>query len=54
MKTTKENKTNMSTPGHPMTESEFLSFIKEGEKGPFISTTELKKKFDLWRKGFEK
>ena len=33
MRTTKENKTNMSTPEHPMTESEFLSFIKEGEKG---------------------
>ena len=49
MRTTKENKTNMSTPEHPMTESEFLSFIKEGEKGPFISSSAFKKKFDDWR-----
>ena len=49
MKTTKENKTNMSKPGHPMTESELKSFIEEGEKGPFLSSRAFKKKFNNWR-----
>ena len=54
MKTIKENKRNTAIPGLPMTESEFKAFIKAGEKGPFISSTEFKKKFDIWRKGLEK
>jgi len=33
---TKSNTTkNYAIPGKPMTEKEFLAFIKEGEKGPF-------------------
>lgn len=54
MKTTKENKRNTAIPGLPMTETEFKNFIKAGEKGPFMSSSEFKKKFDLWRKGLEK
>ena len=54
MKTIKEDKRNTSVPGQPMTELEFKHFIKEGEKGPFLSSGEFKKKFDTWRKGLEK
>ena len=32
-----------------MNDNEFNNFIKEGEKGPFISSTEFKKKFNTWR-----
>ncbi len=48
MKPTKESKRNTAIPGHPMTETEFKDFSKVGEKGPFLSSTEYKKKFDLW------
>lgn len=54
MKTIKVNKRNTAIPGEPMTETEFKSFIKAGEKGPFMSSGEFKKKFDTWRKGLEK
>ncbi len=54
MKTIKESKRNTSIPGYPMTEAEFKEFIKAGEKGAFMSSTELKKKFDTWKKGLEK
>lgn len=54
MKTIKENKRNTAIPGHPMTETEFKDFIKVGKKGPFMSSNEFKKKFDVWRKGLEK
>jgi hypothetical protein len=54
MKTIKENKRNTAIPGTPMSEKEFKEFIKAGEKGPFMSSTEFKKKFDAWRKGLEK
>lgn len=50
MKTIKEKKRNTSTPGSPMTETEFRDFIKEGEKGPFLSETEYNKDFNTWRK----
>jgi len=54
MKTIKENKRNTAIPGHPMTETEFRDFIKVGENGSFMSSSEFKKKFDVWRKGLEK
>lgn len=54
MKTTKENKRNTTVPGYSMTETEFKEFIEAGEKGPFFSSNEFKKKFDVWRKGLEK
>ena len=53
MKTIKENKRNTSIPGHPMTETEFKDFIKVGEKGPFMSSNEYKRKFNSWKKGLE-
>ena len=54
MKTIKENKRNTAIPGLPMTETEFKTFIKVGEKGPFMSYSEFKRKFDTWRNGLEK
>lgn len=54
MKTIKENKINTAIPGNPMTEKEFMDFIKAGKKGPFMSSGEFKKKFDAWKKGSEK
>ena len=54
MKTIKENIINTAIPGHPMTELEFKAFIKAGENGSFMSSSEFKKKFDIWRKGLEK
>lgn len=54
MKTIKESKRNTAIPGLPMTEAEFKDFIKEGEKGLFMSSDEFKKKFNTWRKGLEK
>jgi hypothetical protein len=49
MKTIKEKKRNTAVPGEPMTDVEFINFIKEGEKGPFIPYNEFKRKFDTWR-----
>ena len=54
MKTTKESKKNTSVPGNPMTVAEFNAFIKEGEKGPFLSEAEYKKEFSEWRKQLKK
>jgi len=54
MKTIKQNKRNTAIPGSPMSEKEFMTFLKEGEKGSFLSSGEYKRKFDTWRKGLEK
>ena len=35
--------------GVAMTESEFISFVEEGAKCPFISSYSFKKKFNNWR-----
>ncbi len=54
MKIIKENKRNTAIPGLPMTEKEFKLFVEAGEKGPFMSSNEFKKKFETWKKGLEK
>ena len=54
MKKIKENKRNTAIPGKPMNDLEFKSFIKEGEKGPFLTEVEYTKDFDEWRKQLKK
>lgn len=49
-----KRKQNYATPGEPMTRSEFSSFIKEAEKGPFLSEKEFQRKFNTWKKALEK
>lgn len=40
---------NYTVDGLPMSKKEFRNFVKNGEKGPFISSSEFKKKFNNWR-----
>jgi hypothetical protein len=56
MRKTKQKpvKKNYATPGEPMTEAEFKSFVKEAEEGPFLSEKEFKRKFEVWKKTLEK
>jgi hypothetical protein len=49
MKTQKENAKNLATPGKPMSEEAFNTLIKEAEKGPFLTETEFRLKFEQWR-----
>ena len=44
MKTTKEKPKNLATPGKPMSQDDFVSFIKETVKGEFMTEKE------IWRK----
>ena len=48
-------KKNYATPGEPMTEAEFKSFISVAEEGPFFPIESLKKKILLaWEKKYGK
>ena len=49
MKTVKEKPKNLATPGKPMLQEEFVSLIREAEKGEFISREESEKRFKEWR-----
>lgn len=54
---TKQNKIkkNYAIPGESMTESEFKSFVREAEEGPFYPIEDLKKKVLLaWEKKYGK
>jgi hypothetical protein len=54
MRTAKTNKSIPATQGKAMTQSEFGAFIREGEKGTFMTAREFKKRFELWKRGLEK
>ncbi len=48
-------KKNYATPGEPMSEAEFKSFVQEAEQGPFYSSDDLKKKvMATWKKKYAK
>ena len=49
MKTSKDKSKNLATPGKPMSQDDFASFIKEAEEGEFISIEESKRRFNEWR-----
>jgi hypothetical protein len=49
MKTTEKKSKNLATPGKPMSQEDFVSLIKEAEKGEFNTLEESKKIFKEWR-----
>ena len=49
MKTAKEKPKNLATPGKPMLQEDFVSLIKEAEKGEFLTLEESEKRFKEWR-----
>jgi hypothetical protein len=50
----KTPKTDYTRPGPPMSQEEFVRHIREAEKGPFHSMTDLKNKIEEWKKMYEK
>ena len=57
MRKTKQKplKKNYATPGEPMSEAEFKSFVQEAEQGQFYSANDLKKKvMTTWVKKYGK
>ena len=54
MKTANKKTKNLATPGKPMSQDEFVSLIKEAEKGTFNTLEESKKIFKEWRAKLEK
>lgn len=50
MKMEKTKKRNLAVPGDPMSQEEFVSLIKEAEKGEFYTEDEFRKKFEEWKK----
>jgi hypothetical protein len=49
-----KSKKNLAIPGEPMSKDEFVSLIKEAEKGPFYSLDELITKMNVWKKSLKK
>ena len=49
MKTSIKKPKNLATPGKPMSQDEFVSLIKEAEKGEFISEKEFDERLKKWR-----
>lgn len=49
MKTEDKKPRNLAIPGKPMSKEEFVSLIKEAEKGDFMSLDEFDKRFEEWR-----
>jgi len=49
MKIEKTKKRNLAIPGEPMSQEEFVSLIKEAEKGEFYTEDEFRKKFEEWK-----
>ncbi len=49
-----KSKKNLAIPGEPMSKDEFVSLIKEAEKGPFYSLDELTTKMNVWKKSLKK
>ena len=47
-------KRNLAIPGEPMSQEEFVSLIKEAEKGPFYSLEEIVAKMNVWKKSLKK
>lgn len=47
-------KRNLAIPGEPMSQEEFVSLIKEAEKGPFYTLDEIKSKMEVWKKSLKK
>ncbi len=49
MKTANKKAKNLATPGKPMSQEDFVSLIKEGEEGEFMTEKEFDEKFEKWR-----
>ncbi|WP_395061402.1 hypothetical protein [Flavobacterium sp.] len=49
MKTANKKTKNLATPGKPMSQEDFVSLIKEAEKGEFMTEKEFDQKFNEWR-----
>jgi hypothetical protein len=49
-----KSKRNLAIPGEPMSQEEFVSLIKEAEKGPFYSLEEVISKMNVWKKSLKK
>lgn len=47
-------KRNLALPGEPMSHEEFMSLIKEAEKGPFYTLEEVITKMNEWKKSLKK
>ena len=56
MRKTKQKpvKKNYATPGEPMSEEEFKSFVQEAEQGPFMSEKEFKRRLEAMKKRINK
>ncbi len=49
MKTANKKTKNLATPGKPMSQDEFVSLIKEAERGEFSPIEDSIKRMEEWR-----